>query len=110
LESGSAIGDGQARGGICEGEGEGGVTTKPEYLDEFVLRARRAGFTCAFVNVDCVVDGRERDFLVVPERIADRFQEQFPTAQRLSLEGLQRWIEDKVKAGRETENQTEEAP
>jgi hypothetical protein len=75
--------------------------TKPEYLDAFVLRAERAGFTAAFVNVDCVVNAATPDFLVVPPRIADRVQAQYPSARRLSLEELKTFIENKVGAKRE---------
>jgi hypothetical protein len=85
------------------------MTTKPEYLDEFVLRAQRAGFTCAFVNVDCVVDGKTRDFLVVPPRIADRVQAQYPAATRLSLSEFKTFIENKVKAKREAIEETDNA-
>ena len=77
------------------------MTTMPEDLDAFALRAQRAGYTCAFVNVDCVVDQKTPDFLVVPPRIADRFQALHPEATRLSLSELKTFIERKVKAKRE---------
>ena len=79
------------------------MTTTPEDLDAFALRAERAGYTEAFVNVDCVVDQKTPDFLVVPPRIADRFQALHPEVTRLSLSELKTFIESKVKTKREAE-------
>jgi hypothetical protein len=77
------------------------MTTTTEDFHAVVRRARRAGFTCAFVNVDCVVDQKTPDYLLVPPRIADQVQAQYPSARRLSLEQLKTFIENKVRAKRE---------
>jgi hypothetical protein len=71
------------------------MRTMPEDLDAFALRAQRAGYTCAFINVDCVVGGKTPDFLVVPPRVADRFHELHPEATRLTLAELETFINDK---------------
>jgi hypothetical protein len=67
----------------------------PEYLDDFALRAQRAGFTCAFVGADVTVNGKVPDFLCLPPRVADRFHELHPEATRLTLAELETFINDK---------------
>jgi hypothetical protein len=77
------------------------TTTTPEDLDVFALRAQRAGYSVAFVGADVTVNGKRPDFLCLPPGVADRFHELHPEATRLTLEGLQSFIENKVKAKKE---------
>jgi hypothetical protein len=85
------------------------MTTTPEDLDAFALRAQRAGHTCAFVGADVTLNGKVPEFLCMPPSAADKFERLHPEATRLTLEELKAFIENRVKAKREAIEETENA-
>ena len=86
------------------------MTTTTEDLHAVVLRAQRAGHTCAFVGADVTVNGKVPDYLLMPPSAAEKFERLHPEAQRLRIEELKIFIENKVKAKREAQiEETENA-
>ena len=61
-------------------------------------QAERAGHTVAFLDADVTVGGKVPSFLLMSPRIADRFHQLHPEAKKLSLEELEKFIEEKASA------------
>jgi hypothetical protein len=66
-----------------------------EDIHAVALRARRAGHTVAFLDADVTVNCKRPDFLLMPPKVAEMFQELHPEAKRLSLAELEIFINDK---------------
>jgi hypothetical protein len=77
-------------------------------MSDWRAQAERAGQTVAFLDIDMtkntehcqikIVGGRAPPFLLMSPRIADRFHELHPEAKRMTLDELEKAIEEKASA------------